>query len=247
MKIEVPGYQVVIEQDYTALAFKGAQFFLEMAKLSKEKWGIFKIAISGGSTPRGMHTVLAQEDFRSKVPWDKTHIFWADERFVPYESNLSNFGTAKRDFLSKLPLPHENIHPIPIKETPELAAETYEAELRRLLFLGDPKPPLLDLVFLGIGADGHVASLFPGSSVLEEGERWIGTSMGGEPPIERVTMTLILINQASVVVIMASGAEKADIVKRVLKDNDSSLPASRVNPSNGRLVWLLDQEAASRL
>ncbi len=242
-----PGFHIIVEPDHAFLALRGARLLVESASLSEKRWGEFRVAISGGNTPRAMHALLAQEDLGFKAPWENTHIFWADERLVPYESNFSNYGAAKRDFVSKVPLPRKNIHPIPVKGRPEAAAKAYEAELKRALFSGSQSRPLLDLVFLGIGTDGHVASLFPGSSALEERNKWVAISKGGNPLLQRVTMTLPLINQAAMVVIMASGRGKADIVKRALVDKEGSLPATRVSLKGGRVIWLLDQKAASRL
>jgi 6-phosphogluconolactonase len=182
---------------------------------------------------------------RPSIPWQEVHIFWADERCVPVDDPSSNFGAAWEDFLGKVPLPAEQIHAMPAHMPPGKGALSYEREIKRILGLRQGRLPSFDLVFLGLGRDGHTASLFPAQTSLEEGERCVVAVKGGDPDVDRLTLTLALINQAKEVVFMVSGRTKAEVVKAVIEDEGAAFPASRVRPE--MLTWLLDRDAASLL
>jgi 6-phosphogluconolactonase len=228
---------IIIMETPEALAERGASVFVERARASVAARGIFMVALSGGSTPRRMHRLLGRESLCSEIFWRRTHIFWGDERCVPAESRDSNYGLARKDFLMNVDIPVDHIHPMPADVEPERGASLYEDEI----------PEILDLIFLGLGKDGHTASLFPGQSALEEKRKRVLAVKGGDPDVYRLTMTFPLINRAREVVFLVSGEEKAGIVKTVLEEPDTKQPAGSVKPVNGRLTWILDRDAASRL
>jgi 6-phosphogluconolactonase len=235
---------IILEKDREALSERGANLFESEAIEAVEKEGHFFVALSGGSTPRNMHRRLAS---LSSMPWQEIDVFWGDERCVPAHDPSSNYGVAWADFLHKIPLPAEHIHPMPAHMDSEQGALRYEGELYRVFNLQQGQVPVFDMVFLGLGKDGHTASLFPGSEFLKEEERLVVTVKGGDPNVNRLTLTLPVINNAREVVFMVSGREKAEMVKAVIEKEDGRLPASRVRPTSGSLTWLLDQEAASSL
>ena len=238
---------IIIESGVTDLARKGAEIFSRAAKESIEKRGRFAVAISGGSTPRSMHSMLGEEPFYSDIPWDKTDIFWADERCVPNNHPDSNFGAAKKDFLDRVPIPRGHIHPLQEDLSPEEGALWYQQKLIKFFQRKEDEFPLFDLIFLGIGTDGHTASLFPGQSALNEMKRWVVAVKGGNPDVNRLTLTFPVINRGKQIVFMISGKKKASVVKTALKGIQSGLPAQLVQPLKGTLIWLLDREAASLL
>ena len=205
------------------------------------------ICLTGGSSPEGLYRLLAEEPWRSKVPWDRVHWFMGDDRFVPLSDPRSNMGIAQRLFLDRIPAPRGNVHPIPTDTNyPEGAANLYADELRT--FYGaeklDPARPLFDLVLMGLGPDGHVASLYPGQSrALDERERWVvGVGKAGwEPFVPRVTLTFPTLAATREMLFLVDGADKRYILHRVFSGED--LPGNRVY-SNGELIWMLDRAAA---
>jgi 6-phosphogluconolactonase len=235
--------KIVIESDASALAKKGADLFQRIAKESVERYHRFIVAVSGGSTPRAMHRLLSKEPYLSSIPWQRIHIFWVDERLVPYSHPDSNYGAAKQDLLDNTPIPTENRHPMPVHSAPEEVAFLYESILRE--FFGETMP-VFDLIILGIGTDGHTASLFPNENLsVASGKSVIGVK-GGNPDVYRLTLTLYVLNNARRVAFLVSGKRKADVVNRLLKCNDTRLPAFHVRPISGDLLWLLDKDAASQ-
>jgi 6-phosphogluconolactonase len=206
------------------------------------------IALTGGSSPEGLYRLLAQEPFRSRVPWDRVHWFIGDDRFVPLDDPLSNMGMARRLFLDRVNVPAANIHPMPTTvASPHAAAKLFESELQR--FYGaerlDPALPLFDLVLMGLGSDGHTASLFPGAPALEEKERWVvGVDKAHLAPfVPRVTLTFPALASTREMLFLVSGEDKRDILARVLAGED--LPAARAR-SDGELIWLVDRAATGK-
>jgi 6-phosphogluconolactonase len=238
---------IIIESNAAGLARKGAEIFSKAAKESVGMKGRFAVAISGGSTPRSMHSMLGEEPFYSDIPWDKTDIFWADERCVPKNHPDSNFGAANKDFLDRVPIPKGHIHPLLGSLSYEEGALWYQQKLIKFFQRKEDEFPLFDLIFLGIGTDGHTASLFPGQSTLNEMKRWVVAVKGGNPDVKRLTLTFPVINRGKQIVFMISGKKKASVVKTALKGIQSGLPAQLVQPLKGKLIWLLDREAASLL
>jgi len=198
------------------------------------------VALSGGSTPKLMFQMLADQ-FRDDVPWDKIHFFWSDERHVPPDDPESNYRMANEALLS-----HVNgiVHRIP-SENPDAAAAASEYE-QTLVEVTKQTLPRLDLIFLGLGTDGHTASIFPGSEVLHETKRLVAAPYVEKVKSYRITMTLPLLNNGATVVFLVSGAEKAEIVKAVL-EGENKYPAQAVKPTEGELIWMLDKDAAAYL
>jgi 6-phosphogluconolactonase len=198
------------------------------------------VALSGGSTPKLMFQMLADQ-FRDDVPWDKIHFFWSDERHVPPDDPESNYRMANEALLS-----HVNgiVHRIP-SENPDAAAAASEYE-QTLVEVTKQTLPRLDLIFLGLGTDGHTASIFPGSEVLHETKRLVAAPYVEKFKSYRITMTLPLLNNGATVVFLVSGAEKAEIVKAVL-EGENKYPAQAVKPTEGELIWMLDKDAAAYL
>ncbi|MBE9569635.1 MAG: 6-phosphogluconolactonase [Proteobacteria bacterium] len=238
---------IIIESNAANLASKGAEIFSKAAKESVGLKGRFAVAISGGSTPRYMHGILAEEPYLSDIPWEKTHIFWVDERCVPDNDPASNFGLARKDFLDQVPIPQNQIYPMSVEAPPEERAGIYQSALIDFFHLQKGESPVFDLIFLGTGKDGHTASLFPGQKALDERERLVISVKGGDPYVSRLTMTFPVLNHAKRIIFMVSGKNKADIVKTILEFHKAKLPAQRIQPLNGILTWLLDSESASML
>jgi 6-phosphogluconolactonase len=234
--------QVLLVADAAALAETAAQRLLARVQGAQRA----AVCLTGGSSPLGLYRLLAEDPWRSKLPWDRVHWFMGDDRFVPESDPLSNMGAAKRVFLDHVPAPRQSIHPIPTDtNSPESAARCYEEELER--FYGaerlDPTRPLFDLVLMGLGPDGHTASLFPHSPALEENHRWVvGIAKAGmEPFVPRVTLTFPALAATREMLFLVDGASKRPILKRVLAGED--LPAHRAY-AQGDLVWLVIRAAA---
>ncbi|GAB4505315.1 MAG: 6-phosphogluconolactonase [Anaerolineales bacterium] len=238
--------KTMILPDKTALANAAAEMFLAQAQASIQARGRFAVALAGGSTPRGLYARLAQPDYASRLDWEAVHLFWGDERCVPPDHPDSNYRMARESL--QVPLPEENIHRIHGELLPEAAAETYAGDLRA--FFGDT--PRFDLILLGMGTDGHTASLFPESPALHERTRWVVSVPHETPPpplVPRVTLTLPILNAARQIVFLVAGADKAERLAEVLRAPRAStgLPASMIRPADGELLWLIDQPAATHI
>jgi 6-phosphogluconolactonase len=203
------------------------------------------VCLTGGSTPEGLYRLLGEDPWRGEVPWDRVHWFIGDDRFVPESDPLSNMGMARRLFLDRVRAPRRNVHPIAADANyPEGAARLYEDDLKE--FYGadrlDPTRPLFDIVLMGLGGDGHTASLFPQSPALDETQRWVlGIAKAGmEPFVPRVTLTFPALASTREMLFLVDGAHKRAILSRVLAGED--LPAHRAY-SDGDLVWLVDRAA----
>lgn len=223
-----------------ALARAAADWLCEKAMASS---GRFAICCSGGSTPRRLYELLAQPTVVTTFPWSRVHWFWGDERFVPHGHPDSNYGMTRVALLSKVPVPAANIHPMPTEGlTPEQGAAVYEKTLRDYYGaeVPDAARPLFDVTLLGIGDDGHTASLLPGQSALEEARRWVVAVPSGrsEP---RITLTYPVLNSSRDAVFLAVGRGKRSIVRKA-RSGDRTLPAGRIEPV-GRLHWFVDRDA----
>jgi len=236
--------------DPAALARAGAEELARCAADAVRERGIFTVALAGGSTPRRLYALLADEDapFRALVPWRRTHAFFGDERHVPPDHPDSNFRMASEALLSRVPVAgvHRILGELP---DPRAAAAAYEADLRA--FFGLPReggpPPSLDLVLLGLGADGHTASIFPGSPALDERRRWVVAPWVERLAVHRITLTLPLLRRARTIAFLVSGAEKAAALARVLASPPTApmLPAALVAAeAEGSVLWLVDAGAA---
>lgn len=223
-----------------------ADFFVTLANQRIAAEGRFAVALSGGSSPKQLYTFLGSPPYRDAVPWPQVHFFWADERCVLPDHPKSNYKLAFDAFLSRIPLPDANIHRIKGEEGPVAAAQSYEEDLR--IFFGGPGVPVFDLIMLGVGEDGHTASLFPGSPSLQETVRLAVPVYLERPKRDRVTLTLPVLKHAAHVLFLASGRAKADVVSGVLDGNNvRRYPAGLVRPVNGEVTWLIDREAAEKL
>lgn len=240
---EPPEPRVTVATDAEALAGLAAAEIARAAARAAQARGLAALALAGGLTPRRAYQRLAEPEEHEGVPWEKVVLFFGDERCVPPDHPDSNARMVREALLARLPIPAANVFRMAGEEPdPERAAAAYEAELRREL---GPEPRL-DLVLLGMGADGHVASLFPGSPALEERRRLVCAIEDGPPHPRRLTLTLPAMAAARAVLFLVSGAEKAATVAEVLAGRRPELPAARVRPE-GEVHWLLDREAASRI
>ncbi len=211
--------------------------------------GLFTIALSGGSTPKSLYNLLAT-NARTILPWDKMFFFWGDERHVPPTDPESNYRMVDEAMLSKVPVPGGNVFRVPTENPDAKAvAEAYEATLKKFFKLQPGQFPQFDLILLGMGPDGHTASLFPGTAGLNEKTRFVIANWVEKLKTYRLSLTLPVLNSAMCVAFLVSGIDKAPVLKSVLQDNISGeqYPAELVNPANGKLIWFLDRAAASGL
>ena len=207
--------------------------------------GRFAVALSGGSTPKALYSLLAT---KSNVPWDKICFFWGDERHVPPDHPESNYRMANEALLSKVPVPPENVFRIHAEEKDAAAAALqYEQALRDFFHLTPGQFPRFDLVLLGTGPDGHTASLFPGTSALNETQRLVVANWVPKFNTHRITFSFPVLNAAACVMFLASGPDKAAILHEILENRAADLPSQRVQPTDGKLIWLVDQAAAGAL
>ncbi len=239
-----PSNEKVIVEDAEAAARTAADWLRETTASAVAAAGRAFIALSGGATPRRMQRLLATAPYAAAIPWERVHLFWVDERMVPASDPASNFGAARQDFIGALAPRLGGVHPIGVSDDPERSAQRYEDELRAHFRRQGEEGPVFDLIFLGIGPDGHTASLFPGSPVLAETRRWTAAVKGGRPDLWRVTLTYPALNRARQVVFLVTGADKAAVLRRLWTDPQAALPAQRVRPQNGTLRWIVDREAA---
>ena len=238
---------IIIRENPLHLAEVGAEIFINIANNSIKLRKCFNVAISGGATPRIMYRLLATEHLSERMPWLDTNVFWVDERCVPYDDENSNYGAVREDLISKVPIIQSHFHPMSVDTIPEEGAKQYRDLLDKFFHIKTGEFPVFDLIFLGIGTDGHTASLFPGQTSLKEKECTIVAVNGGDPNVPRLTMTYPVINNAKSIVLIVSGEGKAEVVRTIIEEGDTNLPASRVIPIHGRLIWLLDVDAAALL
>ena len=227
-----------------------ARLFVDYAWQSIAKDGQFMVALSGGKTPQQMFQLLASDEFRGQVDWARVHVFWGDERAVPPTNAESNYGMARREMLIRVPIPEGNVHRMEA-EKPSIgrAAHEYEEVLRKYLELDDRGFPKFHLIFLGLGTDGHTASLFPSGRVTRQTSRWVSTPMVTKLNMRRMTLTLPVLDAALRVVFLVVGADKAGILREVWEGKaDPPYPAQLVQPRHhGIKLYLVDKAAASML
>jgi 6-phosphogluconolactonase len=209
--------------------------------------GAATIALSGGTTPRGVYELLGSKEYRDRVEWKNVHLFWGDERCVGPAMPESNYRMANEALVRNIGIPSANVHRIHGEAQPAVAARDYETDIRRWFGLKEGEVPRFTLVLLGLGEDGHTASLFPGTRVLHENHRIVSEVFVESLNRFRVTLTFPAINNASTVLVLVSGRSKAEILKEVYTAVDERFPAQRIDPTSGRLLWLVDSEAASQL
>ncbi|MBF0509450.1 MAG: 6-phosphogluconolactonase [Deltaproteobacteria bacterium] len=243
-------HEIKICANSVELAERAAERFAQAAGGAVAGHGRFCVCLSGGSTPRAMYTRLAEDPWRSRVPWPAVHVFWGDERCVPRDHPDNLYAMAWELLLSRVPVPAENIHRMPGEaENPETAAAAYEDLLREFFGLKIGRSPRFDLILLGLGADGHTASLFPGTAGLTETQRLVAANYVPVLNARRLTLTLPVLNNAAQIMFLVTGASKAEVVRSLWGriGEDQYLPAGLINPQSGRVLWLIDQAAASLL
>jgi len=228
-----------------ALFEAAAADFSARAAQAVQAKGRFTVALSGGSTPKALYSLLAT---KSTIPWDKVCFFWGDERYVPPDHPESNYRMANEALLSKVPVRPENVFRIHAEEKDAAAAALqYEQALKDSFHLAPGQFPRFDLILLGTGPDGHTASLFPGTAALNESQRLVVANWVPKFNTHRITFTYPVLNAAACVIFLASGPDKAAILHQVLENSNADLPAQKVQPTDGQLIWLLDQAAAGAL
>lgn len=243
---------LVVVADAEALAREAADRFARLTSEAVAERGTAAVALSGGSTPRRMGELLATAEYRDRVPWERLEVFWGDERWVPESDPESNAGVARRTFLDQTPIASRQIHTFATEGIePELSAIAYGARLRTIIGPADPAAgvPRLDLVLLGMGDDGHTASLFPGTAALGEESDLVVANPVPKLDAVRLTFSAPLINNARQVIFLIGGAAKAETLAAVLggPEQPTKLPSQMIRPTDGRLTWLVDRAAAAQL
>lgn len=242
----LPSPRLEVYSDRAALSSAAAERFAILSEDAIRARGRFSVALSGGSTPRLMYEDLAGEIFRARVDWSRAFFFWGDERAVPPDDPESNYRMADEALLSRVPIPRENIYRIPAERPVDEAAAEYERQLRN--FWGN-KLEGFDLVLLGLGTNGHTASLFPHTSALQERARWCTAVWVQELNANRITLTPPVLNCGANLIFLVAGGDKAKVVREVLRGpyEPDRLPAQLIRPETGSYVWLLDRDAAREL
>ncbi len=241
--------ELVVCSDAEELNRRTAEQFVRLATESVAATGKFTVALSGGSTPKALYSLLAGQTCQPLVPWSRVYFFWSDERCVPPDHPESNYGMARVTMLEKVPVPTENVYRVPTEQgnVQRVAAE-YERILRTFFGVKEGQQPRFDLILLGMGEDGHTASLFPGTAALQE----TGTVTANDIQnlrTHRITLTIPAINQAAHIVFLVSGPSKASVLKEVLEGQyqPTRLPSQSIQPVEGKLLFLVDRAAAGEL
>lgn len=234
---------VQIFQTPELLAQAAAHFFVALAQTATQQHP-FSVALSGGQTPRRVYELLATDEFKDQIKWDWVHIFFGDERPVPHDHAASNYRMALAALIARVPVPRSNIHSIAGEGDPHVNAKSYESELKS--YFAGLTWPRFDLVLLGMGEDGHTASLFPGTAALKEETAWVVANWVEKLSEHRITLTMPAINAAENISFLVSGESKAPRLKEVLSgaSHPEKLPAQLIQPSNGTLTWMIDAAAA---
>lgn len=235
-----------VYNDLEALSQAAAELFIVQSRQASLICGRFSVALSGGETPRRMYEILASSPYRERVHWEEVHVFWSDERCVPDDDPRNNARMARQALLDHVPIPTDHIHPMQCGASPKQAALQYEQELKEFFSIQNPN---FHLILLGLGANGHIASLFPHTSVLNEQAKWVSEVYVKELEMYRITFTAPYINQASQVMFLVSGADKAQALEDVLEGpyQPRKLPAQLIRPDGKHPIWLVDKAASHKL
>lgn len=242
--------KVQIYEDLEALSRAAAVRFTSVAQKRAQQGKVFTAALSGGSTPRTFLEILAKPEFSQRIQWESVHLFQVDERCVPPENLQSNYRMINSSFLRVVPAAAENFHRMKAEQDDrDSASAEYEAEIRRILAPVEGRLPRFDLVFLGLGPDGHTASLFPGSAALAEDHKWVCSNYVEKLQMHRLTLTYPVLNAAVEILFLAAGSDKSEILRQVLEGprDPRHFPAQGVQPIDGTVTWYLDQPAAQLL
>ena len=240
---------ILIGDNLEIISHEAARLFMSLSRRYIRLSGRFVVAVSGGRTPERLYRILSSDAYRKSIAWGKIHMFWVDERFVPYDHPDNNFRLIRRTLLKRLALPWGNLHPITTDQVSASAsAKRYDADVRHFFsHTATTSFPRFDLIILGIGADGHTASLFPGSKRLNEEEHIAVPVKNGKTQNPRVTLTLPVLNNARHVLFLVSGKRKAPAVRKVIIERDRTAPASLVNPHDGKCHYYIDRDAATAI
>lgn len=243
----MPFPELFIYDTPTELFEAAAHEFAASVTAAVKSRGKFTVALSGGSTPKALYSLLAEKR-ATALPWDKMYFFFGDERHVPPDDPESNYRMANEALLSRVPIPAGNVLRVPAEEKDAAkAAQAYEQGMKDFFAIKPGEFPRFDLVLLGVGPDGHTASLFPGSAALGERKRWVVANRVEKFKTDRITFTYPVINNAACVMFLSAGADKASILQEVLENPKAGLPSQAVQPVEGRLVWMIERAAAARL
>ena len=246
-----PPREIKIVADSEALCQEAADEILGRITATLRGVELFTIALSGGSTPKNLYALLAgSTPYLDEIPWSKIHFFWGDERHVPPDHPQSNFRMAREAMLSQAPVPDQNIHRVRAEEpNADKAAAEYEQEIRAFFKLANGQLPCFDCILLGMGSDGHTASLFPGTVALQEKQRLVVANYVDKFQAYRITMTAPVLNNAETIIFLVGGKDKAETLQKVLEDDPQPnlFPSQLIQPSHGQLLWIIEQAAASRL
>lgn len=241
--MKLPDWLTILP-DVDTLNHAAAREFVSCAQAALRERGRFVVALSGGNTPRAVYSLLATE-YATSVPWAHVFIFFGDERHVPPEHADSNYRMAKESLLSRVPIAMQNIYRVEAELAASIAAERYEAALRKFFMLKNNEAPRFDLILLGMGDDGHTASLFPGTVALQETSRLVVANWVKKFNTDRITFTLPVLNSAAEDLAIIAGDNKADVISRIVHSPETiNYPIQMVRPKNGRLQWFMEKQAA---
>jgi 6-phosphogluconolactonase len=249
MPLNLPGNGriVLVFDSPEQVAFAASERFVECVRAAIGDHGLFSVALAGGNTPRRVYELLATEHFKSRISWSSVHLFFGDERCVPPDDPASNYGMVYAAMISKVPIPSSNVHRIIGEGDADANAQAYERELKS--FFAGQSWPRFDLVLLGMGEDGHTASLFPGTEALKETTRWVIKTRMERAQQDRISLTIPVFNHAARAIFLVTGIDKSQRLAKVLQDRSGAdrLPAQAIRPVKGSLEWLVDKAAASLL
>lgn len=234
--------------DLNAVAHAAAVLFVRAAQEARPR-NRFNVVLSGGSTPRAFHTLLAAPPYRDQVEWSQVHFYWGDDRCVAPDDPESNFRMARETLLDKVPIREAQIHRMHTEEDPVVAANLYEEELRQDFALGEGQLPRFDLIYLGMGPDGHTASLFPHTAALAVTDKLVTANFVPKLSANRITLTYPVLNNAAAIAFLVAGSDKADALAAVLQGSrdPDTYPSQLIAPTDGDLFWLADRAAAAKL
>lgn len=238
-----------VYDDLAGVAHAAADLLVQLQHEDRPQ-DYFTLALSGGSTPRAFHSTLVVPPYRDQIDWENMQYFWGDERFVPPDDPESNYRMARETLLLQAPVTSDQVHPVPTERgDPALVAELYEADIRRLMNVLPGQLPRFDLILLGMGPDGHCASLFPHTEALTVHDRLVTANHVPQLHTDRITFTVPVINNAAAVVFLVAGADKADALAAVLEGphDPETYPSQLIAPEHGTLHWLVDRAAAAKL
>jgi 6-phosphogluconolactonase len=243
------GPQIDVAENAEQLARSAAELIVEWSNAAVNDRGRFTLALAGGSTPRLLYQLLSSDEFRERVPWHAIEIFVSDERYVSSDHPDSNFKMAREELLDHVPVPESQVHPVQTDLPPSEAARAYEETIRRVFDSSEPAVPSFDLILLGIGADGHTASLFPETEALDVHDRIVIENWVPQQDATRITFTIPLLHQAKKVVLLAAGQDKADAIARAIEapQNLAETPSQCLRDAQGDVVLILEHGAASGL